>query len=122
MTKHVLDCNWNGNWQINILLRSNLGHLVYLKIQKRPLQIKEVASLHYGSEAWGYAKTTKCFLVQLTNQQKCVKWSQSIFVVNTCQYIPTCQFRLTTSRSDEEHSSDDIYQGLKRYRSEDPNI
>ena len=83
MSKHSEDCNWKGNKQINILLRSNLGQLVDMKIQRRLLQIKEVASLHYRSEAWGYAKTKKYDLVQQTDLKKKLEPKEFVWLRNT---------------------------------------
>ena len=65
MSRHVKYCNLRGNRLVNMLLRSNLGKLADMKIQKRVLQTKAASSLHWGSEVWSFAKAAKLEVVQL---------------------------------------------------------
>ena len=65
MSRHVEDCNLSVKRLTNMLLRSNLGQLSDMRIQKRVFQTKVVISLHWGLEVWGFAKAAKLEVVQL---------------------------------------------------------
>ena len=54
ISRHVEDCNSRGKRLTNMLLRSNLGQLADMRIQKRGFQTKVATSLHWGVGGLGF--------------------------------------------------------------------
>ena len=104
MSRHAQDCNLKGNRLINILLRSNLGQLAGMRIQKRVFQTKVASSLHWSSEVWGIAKAAKLEVVKLagmriqkrvfqTKVASSLHWSSEVWGIAKAAKLEVVQLR-----------------------------